>query len=132
MALTREQFLAKQKQRVKEIGPIPVWGDTAYIRTISIAEKDAWEASLMHSGTADKRANLQNVRARFAVMVLSDEKGNRIFHDNDALALGQYEAAPFEFIFDEGREFNGLTKKDVEEVAATATPAVTPPAEPAA
>ena len=51
-----------------------------------------------------------NWRARFVCLVLSDENGNRVLQDDDALALGQKEITVVDRLYWAGREFNGLTE----------------------
>lgn len=108
-----EQLVSKSTTKPIEV-PIRALGESVYIRAISGAERDGYEASV-NDGV---RTNLANYRARLCVLALSDAEGKRICKDSDAPKLGRdMEAQAICEIFDAARKHNGLTEEDVQELA---------------
>lgn len=110
----RDQILAADDARVVPLH-VPEWACTVHLRVMSGAERDAFEAATQGDPKTGRK-NLVNLRARFAVLVLCDEKGNRVFQDADAIALGKKSAAALDRILDVGGKLNGLSASDVEEL----------------
>lgn len=109
MSLTAEQIKTRPKKPPLLV-EIPEWSDNGqpgqvYVREISARERDQFEATMVDSAGPDK---LANVRARFVAIVACDEKGSRLFSDDDATWLGDCSAAALDRIFDAGRQFNGM------------------------
>jgi hypothetical protein len=92
---------------------LPAWTDAPlFVRTMSGAERDTFEASIL-----DKTGQtLSNIRAKLAVRTLVDENGNRIFTDADAAALGDKSAAELQKVFNVARKLNKLSNDDVDEL----------------
>ena len=67
-------------------------------------------------GKKDK-INLDNVRARFAVLTICDEQGTRIFNAADAAKLGSKSAAALDRVFAVAQRLNGFSNEDTEELA---------------
>jgi hypothetical protein len=112
MGLNREEILGKRGGRVEEI-KVPEWGGTVFVREITASERDAFEASSL-----DKKggAKMVNIRARLAVLTLSDSEGKRLFGDADVAALGELPASAMDRIFEAAMRVNRLTKSDVDEL----------------
>lgn len=93
----------------------PEWGSPPlFLRTVSGAERDRFEAAnLPAKDGAEPR--LGNVRARFAVLVLGDSNGVRVFSDEDAPALGLKSAAVLDRVWSEGRKFNAMDKDAIDQ-----------------
>jgi hypothetical protein len=109
--LTKEQILNASDSKIEAID-IPEWGGQVFIRTISGTERDNFEQSIVKG----KGTDLTNLRAKFCVLVICDESGNRIFNDNHVSVLGKKSAAALDRIFDAGRKLNGMTDGDVKEL----------------
>lgn len=91
------------------------WGCTVMVRTLSGAERDAFESETFE---AKGRINKQNIRARFLALCLCDAEGNRIFTTaEDAKKLGEKSAAVLDRLFEIAQKMNGLTQADVDELA---------------
>ena len=54
---------------------MPEWGGRSYIRTLSGAERDAFEAACLKGKGKNRTVNLANVRARFVATVACDADG---------------------------------------------------------
>jgi len=112
MALNREEIL-KADDLPREPVDAPEWGGQVFIRTMTGTERDAWEAEMVQG---KDQVDMQNFRARLAVRVLVDEKGERLFKDGDAHRLGLKSARVLARIYDKARELNGLSNEDAEEL----------------
>ena len=63
------------------------------------------------------KPNMQNVRARFAVLTICDDKGVRVFTDADAAELGKKSAAALDRVFAVAQRLNGFSQDDAEDLA---------------
>jgi len=66
--------------------------------------------------TKKDKPNLDNVRARFAVLTICDEAGKRLFSDADATKLGAKSAAALDRVFAVSQRLNGFSETDCEEL----------------
>lgn len=115
--LTREEILRlSERPPTIEAVEVPEWGGTVHVRAMTCKEKDAFEASRIRRGKDGKDVpNLANLRGRFAALVLCDEKGNRLFGDDDAGMLGDLESCGMERVLAVAQRLNGLTEESVKE-----------------
>lgn len=110
---TRDQIFAATDLKV-EIVPCPEWGGDVTVTTMQGAQRDQFEAAITD---AAGKVSKENIRARLLVRCIVDEKGNRVFSDDDAATLGTKSARVLDRLFTKARELNGLSKEDVEELA---------------
>lgn len=117
MLLSREQIIEADDRKTEDVA-VPEWGGTVRVRALSGRERDAYEASIVQvSANGSRRVSLENLRARLVSFACVDEEGNRLFSDDDAMALGEKSAAALERVFDVARKLSGLSEDDVEELA---------------
>lgn len=114
--LTREAILG-QADRVVEAVDVPEWGGVVYVRSLTGAERDQFEASIVQRNGKDTRTNLRNLRARLVVLAACDADGQPIFKTEDAAALGAKNAAPLDRLFAAAQRLSGLRDNDVQEMA---------------
>lgn len=114
--LTREAILG-QADRVVEAVDVPEWGGVVYVRSLTGAERDQFEASIVQRNGKDTRTNLRNLRARLVVLAACDADGQPIFKAEDAAALGAKNAAPLDRLFAAAQRLSGLRDNDVQEMA---------------
>lgn len=107
--LNKSDILNATDLNVRELS-VPEWNGTVFIRVMTGAERDAFEAGTNNNG----KANLRDIRARFAAIVLCDETGARIFSDADVAALTGKSAAALDRIFDAGMALNRMTADAVD------------------
>lgn len=112
MILTKEAILSAE-DLAKELVSVPEWGGEVYIASMTGAARDAWEQSLLNKGGGE--VNMQNLRARLVAYTAVDEKGNRLFSDKEAKALGEKSAKALERCVKVAQRLNGLTDSDMEE-----------------
>ncbi len=115
MSLTKEQILQADDLPRTEL-QIPEWGGDVFIKTMTSAERDAYEASIRDGRQEDGEVNLVNFRALFCVLVIVDEEGTRLFSDEEAPQLGKKGGPAVDRIFDFARKWNKLSDEDIEEL----------------
>jgi len=111
--LTREQILGADDLPREKV-EVPEWGGSVYVRTMTAAERDAFEQSLVGDGNT---VQLSNVRARLAALTMVDVGGKRLFSDADVEALGQKSAAALTRIVEVAQRLNRLQPDDIEDLA---------------
>lgn len=116
MTLTREAILAHVERR-REVQKVtsPDLGDVL-VRKLTCKEIDAFEAGLERVGKDGTRTpNTRNFRGRLAALVLSDERGERLFTDDDAEALGDLPATALAPVILAAKRLSGLSEGAVED-----------------
>ncbi len=118
MSLTKQQILSADDCKKERID-VPEWGGEVYIRVMTGAERDMFEAGLYGSDNynGSGKMNFKNVRAKLATLTLCDESGNRLFTDADMVTLGTKSAAALDRVFSAAQKLNGFTDQDVEDLA---------------
>ena len=107
--LSRDQILASD-DLPKELVPVPEWGGSVYVRTMTGTERDGVEAASIGN---DWR---RGFRARLAVATVCDEQGNALFTAADIEALGRKSSAALDRIFEVACRLNKLGAADVNEL----------------
>ena len=112
--LSKESILNIADITTQEV-VVPEWNGSVFVRSMSGAERDAFEAELVE---AKKGAgtNLNNVRAKLAVRVVCDKGGTRLFTDADAEQLGRKSAAALDRIFTVAQKLSGIGEKEIAEL----------------
>ena len=118
--LTRGAILGKQDAKIEEVH-VPEWvdengDDLVYVRGMTGAERDAFEAETYLKRTEDGQQNYVNFRARLCIRAICDETGKRIFSDNDVDFLGAKQASALDRVFAAAQRLAGIGRKDVEEM----------------
>lgn len=112
MALTRDQILAKRLDLPREPVDVPQLGGEVFVRVMTAAEKDRFEAD--HLARKDKLADF---RARLVVAVACDADGLPLFTPADVPALGELSSLAIEPVVRKGLAMNGLGGNDALEGA---------------
>ena len=107
--LNRLDILGSDDLHLEKIS-VPQWGGDLFVRILTAAERDAFEASV----SGGKRRNLVNLRARLVVLTACDEKGERLFQAAAIEALGTKAAAAMDRGFGVSAALNGFTSGDIE------------------
>lgn len=115
MPLTKADILGFDDIKIKSVFVEP-WNTSVHIRVIGSTEQDAFEAGMMDDGGDSARVRLQNFRARYCCLLLCDEKGNPLFTDKDALALGKKSSKALSIIVKAGQELNGVGVEEQEAI----------------
>ena len=99
------------------------WKGYVYLRTLTAAERDAYESSLVSVQVENKRgkqsrnmeANTLNIRARLVVLCLCDRNGARLFKNSQADDLGKKGSEPLDELYEKCCELNGMTDTSVDD-----------------
>jgi len=110
MILSRDAILAAQDLKREEVA-VPEWGGSVLVRTMTGAERDAWEQSLANGGKID----VSNVRARLVAACTIDESGALLFSAADAQALGAKSGSALERVAKVAQRLNAITEEALEE-----------------
>lgn len=106
--LTRDAILASD-DLPRELVSVPEWGGDVYVRGMTGVERDAYEsaAAAMVDGDVvvidDKGA-----RARLVGFCIVDEAGQRLFSDDDIVALAGKSAAPLDRVYHVAARLSGI------------------------
>lgn len=107
MRLTRDVFLADRPLPREEITLPAMDGDTVFVRTMNVAEAEAF--SIEHA-----RAPERNFQARVAVAGVCDEQGVALFTTDDLPALSALPGQALLPIVEPFLRLNGMRSEDVE------------------
>jgi hypothetical protein len=111
MSLTAEQILNADDRQLKKVH-VADWGGDVYLRTISGAERDAFEAETFRQGNP----NYKNLRARYLALTLTDENGKQIFSKDQVSKLGEKSAPVLDRLFTISAKMNAMSEEDVSEL----------------
>lgn len=110
--LSKDAILAADDTTYEEL-PVPEWGGTVRVKSLTGTQRDAFEVSISTDG---KTKNLENVRARLVAKTVVDKDGKTIFTDKDVVKLGLKNAAALNRVWELARRLSGLTEEDVDEL----------------
>jgi hypothetical protein len=106
--LTKEQILNATDLPVEDV-PVPEWGGAVRARTLTGAERDAFEvASSQAREKFGFEAAARNYRARWAAACLVGEDGRPLFAAADVEALGGKSSAALDRVLRAANRLNGL------------------------
>lgn len=114
MALLSRDAILGADDHEYEVVPCPEWGGEVRLRSLTGAERDAYEQSLVQTRGKSREMNLRNARAKLVALCAVDENGKRLFTDVDVTALGEKNAKPLDRLFDAARRLSGLSEDDVD------------------
>jgi hypothetical protein len=111
MILTRDQILEANDLSTEEV-EVPEWGGSVRVRTMTGADRDAFEASLVKVGSDGTRtADLTNMKAKLVALTVVNDNGFRMFEQGDVDRLATKSAAALERVFEVAQRINGLGPK---------------------
>lgn len=119
--LGKGAILAAQDTPTAEL-EVPEWGGWVRVKTLTAAERDAFENDVVQRNGRNVSVNARNVRAKMVALTCVDDKGLALFSVTDVEALGQKSAKALDRIFTKASELAGLRPEDVEELAGTFAP----------
>ncbi len=110
--LTRDAILNAGDLEIEEVY-ISQWKGSVRVRSISSAERDDLEASMV-----DEKGNQlkKNFRARLISLAVCDEHGKRLFSEADAEALGKKSGAAMSNIFAVALRLAGMGRDEADAI----------------
>lgn len=116
MVLNKSDIL--QASDIKtELVPVPEWGGDVYVKGMTGAERDKFEASIVTMKGTNQTVNMANVRAKLASMTICDETGKRLFSDLETSELAKKSASALQRVFKVAQKLSGIGEDDVKELA---------------
>ena len=118
MTLNKAAILAANDLPTETVD-VPEWGGDVTVRTMTGRERDEFEAEILKRPKAadGSIADLRGLKVHLVIRTVVDESGAPLFTDEDGEALNGKSAAALNRIADVAQRLNGLTKKDVDELA---------------
>lgn len=113
--LSRDQILSADDLPTRDIA-VPEWGGTVRLRTLTGAERDAFEADSIQQKGGERKVNLYNARARLLSLCIVDDNGGRIFSDSDVKALGRKSSRVMDRLVEECQKLNRISESDMDEL----------------
>lgn len=114
--LTRDAIL-KAKDMKTEVVSVPEWGGDVIVATITGEARDQMENRIWGERVNPDDRRINNVRAKVVAACVVDEKGNRLFpNDDDVERLGKKSGKALDRVFTVARRLNGIGTKDIEEM----------------
>lgn len=107
VALSKAKILAANDVKLSDAVPVPEWGGEVYIKTLSGTERDIFEDSYAQN-------KMKAFRARFLVLTLCDDEGDRLFADNEVDALGKKSSIVINRLFEKAWDHNAFTNAAVD------------------
>lgn len=106
--------------RAYEEVDVPEWGGTVRVRSLTGKEKDAFERSLIiveqHGKKTVAVPDLENMRAKLAVLSMVDEDGNMIFSNDDIPWLTEKSASALDRVVKVAQYLSRMNDVDFEEI----------------
>ncbi len=112
--LSKEDILGSSDLRFETVA-VPEWGGSVRLRTLSGAERDAFEGTLMKLVDGRRVPDMDNLRAKLLAATVVDEDGRQIFGVQDLVALGRKSAVAIDRIFAVAQRLNGMAPDAVED-----------------
>jgi len=110
--LTKDQILQADDIRKEQV-EVPEWGGSVWVKTMSGAERDQLEASII--STPGER-NMENLRAKIVALSVVDPNGERLFSFEEAIELTKKSARALDRVFSVAQRLSGFTPQDVEDL----------------
>lgn len=115
--LSKDQILAADRKKTVDV-QVKEWGGAVRLQELSASDRDMWESEsfvLNPEGTSAK-FNPKHARARLVVRCLVDDKGKRMFTDDEVAAIGSLSAASVQRLFNAARKLNAISEDDMKEL----------------
>jgi len=111
MPLSKDQILESFDLTSVEVD-VPEWGGSVLVRTMTGADRDAFESSMVTTNADGSRTpDMKNLRAKLVALTLVDGSNNRLFDSSDIPRLAAKSSAALERVFDVAQRINGLGMK---------------------
>lgn len=109
---TRDAILAADDAQT-EVVAVSEWGLSVIVKALTGEQRDAFEASIMRQKDGGETVDTRDMRAKFVARCVVDEKGNRLFTNEDVKVLSRKSARALQRVFDVGARLAGMSKESV-------------------
>jgi len=115
MLLNRDAILNVNDIKIQEVD-VPEWGGKVLVKTLSGAERDSFEASIVTGVGVNAKMSTENIRAKLVVRSIVGEDGKRFFSDSDAEILSKKSAAALDRIFAVASKLSGVGDDEIKDM----------------
>jgi hypothetical protein len=112
VALSKDQIV-QAEDRPTRTENVPEWGGEVILRTMSGAERNAYEGDLLRQVGDSYQSDTRYLYGKLLTRCLIDDNGDRLF--DNAVELSQKSAKVLSRLFDIAQEMNGLGRQAVED-----------------
>jgi len=106
--LNKDQILEASDLQTFSVS-VPEWGGDVQIRSMTGADRDEFESSLVKVDAAGNRSpDMSNHKAKLVAMTLVDESGNRMFTHDDVARLATKSSAALNRVYEAAQKLNGI------------------------
>ena len=116
MLLNKEQIKTVSDLETQDI-EVPEWGGVVRLKSLTGAERDRFEASVVQGQGRNTTVNMQNLRAKLVAQSAIGEDGKPLFAEDDVKWLGEKSAKALNRLFNAAQTLSGLSESDVKELA---------------
>jgi hypothetical protein len=96
---------------------VPEWGGYVRVKGMSGEQRDAWERSIIkRNKDGSTETDYVDFHAKLVARVCVDDKGARMFTNDDVKALSRKSSVALQRVFDAGMRLSGLSKDDVKKL----------------
>lgn len=110
--LGRDDILAIDDLPTRTVN-VPEWGGTITLRSLTAAERDAWEIGLYNEKSGGKP---MNISASVVALCAIKPDGTRLFTDADIEVLARKSGRVLKRLWNAASDLNGLGVNDAEEL----------------
>ena len=93
----------------------PEWGETLLVRTLTGAERDTFENSVVQASRG-KGIDLRGLKVKLVQLTLVTDDGEQVFESGDQLLLNGKSSRVIDRIFQVAQRLNGLSAEDADEM----------------
>jgi hypothetical protein len=96
--------------------PVPEWKTSVFVRSMTLDERDAWEASITETKNGEVKQNLKDFYSKLVIRTAVDEQGNLLFAETDIPRLQKKSAKAMNRIFKVAQQLNGIGQEAVDKL----------------
>ncbi|MBU3694794.1 MAG: hypothetical protein FGM40_08210 [Rhodocyclaceae bacterium] len=119
--LSKTDILNSHDMRIQTVA-VPEWGGSVRLRTLTGAERDAFEATLVRVVDGKRVPEMDNLRAKLLAATIVDEQDRQVFSASDVAALGRKSALALDRVFSVAQALNGMGVEGMEEALKNSVP----------
>ena len=116
MALLKRDDILNALDIALEEVEVPEWGGSVFVKGLTGAERDKFEASLVIERGKNRTVNMANFRAKLACLTICDEKGKRLFTEKDVAIMSEKSASALQRVFIVSQRLSNINQEDIEEL----------------
>jgi hypothetical protein len=113
--LTAQQILQVDDRDYEDVS-CPEWGGVVRIRSLTGAEYDDFQESIMKGRGQNKDVRFRNMRVKLIQRCAVDGNGALLFSEDDINRLNKKNSKPIDRLFDACQKIIGMSDEDAEEM----------------